>query len=138
MNDSYPWSGSFDTPLTPTAVYSLASRFITDCPSTNPALPLSPFPGLNITSTNGSTIAPGSNVTLSYNSTSNGTDYLAFFSDMNTTFAEISGNQTTIPDSLQGLVYAVVSNSNSSASDSNIVAGPVILSFAFGATVTNY
>ena len=57
---------------------------------------------------------------------------------MNTTFAEISGNQTTVPDSLQGLVYAVVSNSNSSASDSNVVAGPVILSFTFGADVSNY
>ena len=138
VNNSYPWSGSFDTPLTPTAVYSLASQFITDCPSTNPALPLSTFPGLNITSSNGSAIAPGSNVTLAYNSTSNGTDYLAFFSGMNTTFAEISGNQTTIPDTLQGLVYAVVSNSNSSASDSNVVAGPVILSFTFGADVSNY
>lgn len=137
VNQSYPWSSSYDTALTPTAVYSLASQFITECPESNAKLPLTPFPGLNITSSN-DTIAPGDQVDLVYNSTSNATEYLAFYSGRNTTIVEITNKTSIIPSYLLGFVYAVVTSSNSTITDENTVAGPVILSFPISPFVSNY
>lgn len=137
VNESYPWSSPYDTPLTPTAVYSLASQFITECPESNATLPLTPFPALNITTSDGA-IAPGSQVELVYNATTNATEYLAFYAGMNTTLVEITNKTATIPADLLGFVYAVVTSSNSSISDETTVAGPVILSFPISPYVSNY
>lgn len=41
-----PFAQPFDTPLSINEVYSLASQFITECPSTNPKLPVKAFPKL--------------------------------------------------------------------------------------------
>lgn len=41
-----PFAQPFDAPLSYNEVYSLASQFIADCPSTNPKLPVKAFPKL--------------------------------------------------------------------------------------------
>jgi hypothetical protein len=45
-NKGNPIPSSLDTPLDFDEVYSIASAFITSCPSTNPALPVKAFPRL--------------------------------------------------------------------------------------------
>ena len=138
-----PWSGPFDTPFDGNLVYTLAANFITSCPSTNPTLPFSAFPSLAITNSTGGnssdSFTPGSQVNLTYNSTSssNSTQYLAFFHGLNTTVVDITSNQATIPSELQGLVFAVVTTNNTDVEDSNIVAGPAALNLGLNATASN-
>lgn len=132
---SYPWSGPFDTPLTPNAVYTLASSFIRSCPSSNPTLPFTAFPKL---SASPASAQPGQQLTLNFNSTGSGTNYVAFLSGLNTTFVQIPSNKkVTIPEGLQGFVYAIVTNNGTSVSDASTVAGPIILSFPFNSFASN-
>lgn len=46
-----PFPAPFDTPLSPNAVYTLASAFIKSCPETNPALPVKAYPAIAATAT---------------------------------------------------------------------------------------
>lgn len=124
-----PWSGNFDTPLTLNEVFSLAAPFIVSCPSTNAALPVSAFPALTVSP---STPSAGQTITLAFDCGSNtSTLYVAFFSGLSTTFVEINDDKSvTIPANLQGTVYAVVTTvSTGTVTDSNTIAGPVILDF---------
>ncbi|KAJ6497115.1 ferritin-like domain-containing protein [Mycena vitilis] len=134
VNGVSGWSGAFDIPLDFNQVYSLAAAFITSCPSTNPALPFKPFPALNITS-DAAAILPGSNVTVSYTPTevvADGTPLcLAFYTGLDTKFAPLADNQTTVPANLTGQVYAVVSSNCTAVDDSSILAGPHIFEFNF-------
>ncbi|THG96866.1 hypothetical protein EW145_g7705 [Phellinidium pouzarii] len=140
---SDPWSGSFDTPLSPSLAYTLAQSFTTLCPPSHPTLPFTSSPNLTVTTGDGSsTFSPGSNVTLTYDNSTAGSNpqYLAFFSGLNTTFANItSDKQATIPKGLQGFMFTVVTTSpnGSFVSDKSTVAGPAVLSFAFGSNATN-
>jgi hypothetical protein len=59
-----PFAQPFDTPLTLNEVYSLASQFITSCPSSNPPLPVKAFPKLTLSPDAQSPVATGSTVTL--------------------------------------------------------------------------
>jgi len=124
-----PWSGSFDVPLDFDQVSSLASTFITSCPSTNPMLPFKEFPTLSVTPA-----APvaGTSVTLAFTGVTPPSDglYLALFSGLSTTFVEITNNfQITLPTNLTGTVYGVISTSGTTVSDDTTVAGPVIFQF---------
>ncbi|PVG00971.1 hypothetical protein CPB86DRAFT_157695 [Serendipita vermifera] len=122
------WSGAFDTPLSLNQVYSLAAPFITSCPDSNPTLPVRAFPSLTVTNTP----SPGSTVTFSFdNPTQNGgTLYAAFFSGLETKFAQLdSSMSTTIPAELIGTIYVVISTSGTAVTDDNTVAGPAILEF---------
>ena len=131
-----PWFGAFDTPLDQNQAYSLAASFITSCPSSNPTLPFKAFQNLTVEGTP----AAGERIRLSYNDTSasNETQYFALFSGLNTTFASISDSKVvTLPEGLQGLVFAVVTSNGSAVSDASTIAGPVALSFPFGADASN-
>ncbi|THH06234.1 hypothetical protein EW145_g4222 [Phellinidium pouzarii] len=138
-----PWSGPYDTPLNADLAYTIASSFITDCLPVNPTLPFTAYPNLTITSIDGgSTFAPGDNVTLTYDNSTAGSSaqYLAFFSGLNTTYANISSEKgVSIPDSLQGLLFAVVTTSlnGTAVLDNSLIAGPAALSFAFGSNASN-
>ncbi|THH06232.1 hypothetical protein EW145_g4224 [Phellinidium pouzarii] len=153
---SDPWSGAFDTPLDGDLVYTLASSFIVSCPESNPALPFTAFPSLNVSGSGNSSFgnsssgnssvnstyapAPGNNVTLSYDNSTAGENaqFLAFLSGLNTTFANISSDkQVAIPNNLQGLVFAVVTTNDTSVSNGSIVAGPATLFFPFSPNSTN-
>ncbi|KAH8110746.1 ferritin-like domain-containing protein [Phellopilus nigrolimitatus] len=116
-----PWSGAFDTPLNASFVTSLATNFTTYCPPSNVTLPPITYPNLTVSGTP----QAGQSVSLTYdNSTAgNSTQYLAFFSGLNTTYANINSAQVTIPSGLGGLVFAVVTN-DTSVSDGTIIAGP--------------
>jgi hypothetical protein len=111
-------------------VFTLAASFIVSCPSTNPTLPVKPFPPLTFPSD----AAPGATVAISFNSTntSSGTQlYAAFFTGLSQEIAPIQDGNVTIPADLRGQVYAVVSTNGTMANDDTIVAGPAILQFEF-------
>ncbi|KZT42830.1 hypothetical protein SISSUDRAFT_1015410, partial [Sistotremastrum suecicum HHB10207 ss-3] len=128
-----PWSSAFETPQTFDEVFSLASPFITSCPSTNPALPFVAFPNLTVTP---ATPAAGDNITLAFSGNSTGA-FLALLHGLNQTFVPISNNSAILPAGLQGTVYAVVSNSSSAVADNNTIAGPAILQFPFDSSASN-
>lgn len=121
-----PWSGAFDTALTPNEVYTLASAFIKACPESNPPLPFKAFPALALGKGQ-----PGSTVSVTTADSSSGQHYVAFFSGLETKFAPVQDGKVTIPAGLFGTVYAVLTNSDSAAKDENTLAGPAILSFAY-------
>ena len=110
-------------------VFTLAASFIVDCPSTNPKLPVQAFPSLAFTNPQ-----PGATSTLTFTPAGtppSGPLFVAFFTGLDTIFVEIQGGAVQIPSQLLGTVYAVVTDSNTSASDDNVVAGPAILLFDF-------
>ncbi|TDL22376.1 hypothetical protein BD410DRAFT_839822 [Rickenella mellea] len=135
ISQTNPWSGSFDTPLGFNQVFTLASPFIVSCPPSNPTLPFSPFPNLNISDN----AQPGQSVQLTYNGdASNGGQFLAIFSGLNTTFVPINSDKTaTLPSRLQGTTYALVSSDGSTVTDGSTVAGPAILVFPFDSSTDN-
>lgn len=122
------WSGPEDTPLDFDEVYSIASAFITSCPSTNPALPFKAFPALTI-DTDGSvkTTANTENT------------YVQVISGLETAlYPVVNGKVQNLPNP-QGISYAVLTSSsdNTKVSDDNIVAGPVIRNYPFKAAASN-
>jgi len=125
VNMGTPWSGAFDVPLDFDEVYSLASAFITGCPSSNPALPVKAFPVLTVTP---ATPAPGANVTLHFNGTGAG-DSFVLFTGLSSYALPITNGTATLPSNLTGTVYGVVSSNATSVTDDTILAGPAILLF---------
>ncbi|KII90682.1 hypothetical protein PLICRDRAFT_697186 [Plicaturopsis crispa FD-325 SS-3] len=135
VNKLNPWSGAFDSPLSLNQVYTIASAFITSCPSTNPALPVAAFPALTFPASAkpGATVKPkfNSSSSTSSSSSSNSTEYVAFFTGLTQIFAPLTNSSVKIPANLTGTVYAVITNSSTNATDANIVAGPAVLTFSF-------
>lgn len=131
-----PWSGSFDVPLTGNQVITLASAFIKSCPSSNPKLPFTPFPKLTVNSK----YSAGKQTTLTFDaSKANGSPlYLALQTGLNTIFTPISNSKTvTLPQGLQGIVYASVSTDGKTLSDDSTMAGPAMLNFPFLSSASN-
>ena len=131
-----PWSGPFETPLTGSQAYSLASQFIVNCPETNPELPFEVFPVLKLYGN----IKPGSNVYVKYDNNEVSGDglYMAFLTRLDVKYVPISNSRVTIPSELQGTVYAVVVCDDEGVEDENTVAGPVILNFPYPSSANNY
>ncbi|KAF5376287.1 hypothetical protein D9615_008533 [Tricholomella constricta] len=124
------WSGALDVPLTLNAVYTLAASFIESCPSTNPPLPVKAFPALIFAAR----ATPGSLSTITFESSVPASTplFTVFFTGLSQKVVPImDGNSVTLPADLVGVVYAVVSTSDTTATDENIIAGPVILNFGF-------
>jgi len=138
-----PFPGPFDTPLGFNEVYSLASLFITSCPSTNVALPVKAFPQLTFTTS--TQAKSGTTGTFSTKATGlTGSLYIAFLSGpLAPVFvpATVSGSTVTaaIPGSmLDGQVYAILTQQGSGSVlvESAIVSGPAIVEVALpGATI---
>ena len=106
-------------------VYTLASGFITSCPSTNPTLPVKAFPALTLDNP-----VPGQNATVHYASTSATPTFVVFYFGLSKTFVPIDGKgQVAVPADLSGQVYAVATSSGTEATDSTTIAGPAILLF---------
>ncbi|KAJ3765613.1 ferritin-like domain-containing protein [Lentinula raphanica] len=127
VNKGNPWSGPYDTPLTVGSAYSLGAQFITSCPSFN-QLSVKAFPSLTLSNT---TLGQPSSVTAGNNVTVEG-QYVAFFSGLNTTFVQVSNGQVVIPSNSMGTSYAVLTNSNGTATDDTITAGVAVLQFPYG------
>lgn len=108
---------------------SLAAPFITSCPSTNPPLPVTPFPTFTLPAK----VTPGATVPITFKTSSTKPLFVAFYTGLTQEFAPIkNGNQVTIPADLRGQVYAVITTSGTAATEANTIAGPVILQFEFG------
>ncbi|KAH9017722.1 ferritin-like domain-containing protein [Lactarius pseudohatsudake] len=131
-----PWSTAYETPLDLNQTFTLISTYISQCPSNNTVLPFQANPQLT---TNPPNAQPGQNVTLSYSgqpSNSSGL-FAAFLNGFPFTFAPLDNNFTvTIPPTLRGFAYVVVTNSSGAANDSVTVAGPAFFSFPFNANNT--
>lgn len=129
-----PWNGAYQTPLDQNQVYTLASAFITSCPSSNPTLPFQAFPKLTATGT----MSPGKTIQLAYTDSGSGARYLALFSGLNTVFAPINSNKKVkIPQGLQGTVYAVVVSNGTTVTDASTIAGVAILDMPFTSSASN-
>ncbi|KAF8069906.1 ferritin-like domain-containing protein [Lyophyllum atratum] len=130
VNQFSGWSGALDVPLSLNSVFSLAAPFFESCPSDNPALPVKAFPGLTFAGK----AKPGSPSTIAFEATapSDTPLYAVFFSGLSQTAVPITDSKSiTIPKDLIGTVYAVISTSDTKASDDNIIAGPAILHFEY-------
>jgi len=128
------WNTAFETPLDVDQVYTLASSFITSCPSSNPALPLTAFPALSIQQ---ASVSAGETVTLQFSTSTAGPYYAAFFTGLSTIFVPVQhDNSVTVPSGLLGTVFMVVTTSSTSVTDGNTVAGPTVLNFPFLSSVT--
>lgn len=130
-NGEIPMANPLATPLGLNAVYSIASSFITSCPSTNAALPVMTYPSLTLES--GSPTVPGANITLVPETTPSGTFYTTFVSGLDAVAvaSQIGSNgsiMTEVPSSVSGQSYAFLTMDNSgNLTDSNIIAGPAII-----------
>ncbi|EJT99000.1 hypothetical protein DACRYDRAFT_24100 [Dacryopinax primogenitus] len=127
------WNTGFETPLDVDQVYTLAASFITSCPSSNPALPVTAFPALSIQQ---ASISAGDTVTLQFNTSIAGPYFAAFFTGLSTIFVSIQhDNSVAVPSGLLGTVFMLVTTSSSSVTDGNTVAGPTVLNFPFLSSV---
>ncbi|KAJ7087718.1 ferritin-like domain-containing protein [Mycena crocata] len=132
VNKYAGWSGALDVPLGLNQVYSIAAAFITDCPSTNPALPVTAFPSLAVKTTR---YSPGKIIELEYTPATPVADgtalHVAFYTGLSVEYAPLTDGKVTIPEDLRGQVYAVVTTSDSAVNDGNTIAGPAILLLMF-------
>ncbi|GAO48587.1 hypothetical protein G7K_2760-t1 [Saitoella complicata NRRL Y-17804] len=125
-----PFPAAEDTPLDYDEVYTLASAFITACPSTNSQLPpdLMAFPALAASPASG--VKPNDTITLTTDANPDGeVVYAAFISALSTVWSEISpSGQVKVPAALApGQVYVVLTKNGTSVADEDIVAGPAIV-----------
>ena len=127
-----PNAQSLDTPLSPNLVFTLASAFISSCPSSNPPLPFKAFPSLSLSSTG--PLAAGSTITVQTKAPLSGTLSAAFLALGGPQFQPITqtdgGFTTTIPKNYFGQTYMIVTNSQGNITDSSVVAGPLLLEVA--------
>ncbi|KZT64970.1 hypothetical protein DAEQUDRAFT_565241 [Daedalea quercina L-15889] len=126
-----PWDGPFETALTPTGAFSLASPFITSCPSSNPALPVTPLPALSIST---STPWPGSTIQLTFdNPDGANAAYAVWLNGLEAVYTPLDGNkQTTVPSGMRGTVYVgVTSNTQVPLTDASMVTGLAIVQMPF-------
>jgi len=124
-NKGNPIPSAFDTPLSFSLVFSIASTFIASCPVRSPPLPFTVFPPLVAASP---TVKNGEIVTLGPGNVNNGT-LAVVISGLNTFPIPVSNNQFVFPNdtTISGQVYLVLSK-NGSVTDDQILAGPAILS----------
>lgn len=126
-----PFAQPFDDPLDLNEVYTLASSFIVSCPSSNPSLPVKAFPSLTASSTG--TLNTGSQVVLATGSSFKAPSkvYAAFVTVTGPVFTTVTqsggGYSVTVPSGVMGQSYVVLTSSNGTVSDDNIVAGPAVL-----------
>jgi hypothetical protein len=132
-----PFPSAQDVPLTPNAVYTLASAFIKSCPSDNPPLPVKAYPA--IAATAAGLVVAGSTVGIKTASTVLvGTDtaklYAAFITAGGPMFANLTQAGDGINFSVKvpatgvdGQSYLVLCNCAERVDDGTIVAGPAVL-----------
>lgn len=116
----------FDTPLTGSEVFSIASPFFVSCPKGNVALPFATFPALGAAVSG--TPAAGSTVTFTLPKGVKGDVYINFFNGLSNNIVKLVSGQAKIPAGYTGTVYAVASsNPTGRADDNTTIAGPAII-----------
>ncbi|KAM0482557.1 hypothetical protein ACHAPX_003076 [Trichoderma viride] len=131
-----PFPQPFDAPLTLDEVYSLASGFITSCPSSNAPLPVKAFPKLQLAPTTAKSVTAGATVTLltpgyTLKAENNAQIYAAFIAVTGPTFVPAKpvngGFSLTIPKGFAGQTYVVLTTCKEGVSDETTAAGPAII-----------
>ncbi|KAG2356614.1 hypothetical protein BDR07DRAFT_1491709 [Suillus spraguei] len=124
-----PWNTAFDTPLSLNHVWTIASGVVVSCPSSNMPLPVKAFPALTFPAD----AQPGQTVQVSFNATTTSEPlYVAFIAGLGATYVPLSPQMTVeIPSTLQGVVFPVITSSNTAVTDNVTIAGPTFLSFDF-------
>ena len=112
---------------------NLAAPFIVGCPSSNPILPVKQYKHLNFTSAG--TQAPKTCIVNIEGGLSSTNNWVAFLHGGKVTYTAITNNTVTFPD-LIGVVYAVVTNTNSAVNDDTTLAGPVRLNLGLASNQT--
>ncbi|KAI0633859.1 ferritin-like domain-containing protein [Trametes polyzona] len=133
------WNGPFDSPLTPDAAFSLASLFITSCPSSNPALPVQTFPPLTLSEV---APTPGANVAVKFTPAQGqeqaaaGPKFVAWLSGLGTVFSPVAADgSTVVPPGLEGTIFAAVVSSEETPSEKNMLSGFTFAQFPFDSHV---
>ena len=109
------WSGPEDTPLDFGEVYSIATQFITGCPSSNPTLPFKAFP----------TLAIASDGTITTSASTSGT-YVQLIAGLDSnTFPVVNGKVANLPQP-QGISYAVLTTQSNNTLVSDDVSFPLL------------
>jgi hypothetical protein len=139
MQDLGPFPSAQDVPLTPNAVYTLASAFITSCPADNPALPVKAYPMLAPAATGPVTPGEGvefktASVVLAVKEGSDAKLYAAFITADGPVYADLveAGDgvnfSVKVPEAgVDGQSYLVLCNCKEVVDDGSIVAGPAVL-----------
>lgn len=132
--DLVPMANPFETPLSPTAVFTLASAFIVSLPPKNFALPFTPFAGLTADTP---TAALGDTVSFTADGKVPAGSYLTFVAGIAVTSVagDISGKSISaaVPDeAVGGQVYVFVTDSDISGTaadytDDAVLFGPAIV-----------
>lgn len=121
----------FGTPLGLNAVYTIASGFIAECPSTNMALPVMAYDDL--AAATGLPVAPGVVLDLIPGSMPNGTYFATFVSGLDIVPVKPSGVvngmiQAVVPMAASGQSYVFLTSDDSgNVTDANILSGPAII-----------
>jgi hypothetical protein len=127
---------SFDPALTNSAT----AQFIVSCPDSNPPLPVTPLPRLEIQP--GSPQA-GDSVTFKFDAGEIRKDssplFVAFFDGIQVQYSDLSAdNVATVPEGLQGTVYAaIVNNKADFILDQGLLTGLVMFEINFPSFVDN-
>jgi hypothetical protein len=115
--------------------FTIASNFITSCPPTNPKLPAKAFAELTLPDP--ASAWPGSTTPLNFTAPgsfdSSTKLYGAFLNGQEALIVPLTdgGKSVSIPDSLRGVVYLLVTTDSGSVDDSKTIAGPALLEFSF-------
>lgn len=128
VRKSSPWNLAFETPLDMNQVYTMASAFITSCPSSNPPLPVKAFPTLTVPPT-----ASGERATLTFEASGDQKElFAAFVSGMGTIFVPVNEKkEVVVPEGLLGLVFVIITSDGGKVADETTVAGPAMVQFMF-------
>ena len=125
-----PMANPFGTPMGLNAVYSIASGFIAECPSSNAKLPVMAYKGLNVSQ--GMPVAANSTVTFMADGDVPSSFCVTFVSglDVLPMTADIENEmiKVDVPGEASGQSYAFITSDNSgNLTDSNILFGPAVL-----------
>jgi hypothetical protein len=125
-----PVPQAFDDPLGPRSVFTLAAPFIQSCPQGS-NLAIQPFPTLQVT--NNANITAGSQLNLQSPGQPSGASFCAFTAGGvpgGTVFVPLNNGGCAVPQGLAGEVYMSITKSGQQLADSEILAGPSILSIS--------
>lgn len=122
-----PMANVFGTPLGLNAVYTIASNFITSCPSSNVALPVKAYPQLTLMS--GAPTSQNATISISTKSMLSGAYYATFVSGIN--IIPVSPTKVSdglvmiaVPLNISGQTYVFLTSDNSgNITDDTVLAG---------------
>ncbi|EEA19413.1 hypothetical protein TMatcc_009546 [Talaromyces marneffei ATCC 18224] len=128
------------TPLSPNAIFTIASAFISSCPSTNAPLPFKAFPALSVDNVSnaaqtliGNTVAT---LTVAGGTAIPSPAFVTFVSglDIISVPAQVSGSQVsvTIPQQVSGQAFGLITSVSMNGTgtifdDTKVIAGPAIM-----------